>query len=391
MRKLTSLIIKLPLQFVVFFLTAAAFSTVYITQPVLPILASEFDADAARVSLTVSAVVLGIAISILPIGILADRLPVHRILIIGGIAVAGCSLVAAVTSSLWTLIAVRFVQGLFIPTLTTCLAAYLARSLPLQKLNVVMGSYVSATVAGGLGGRLLGGWLHPPAHWRYAFGTAGVLVLVATFLAVLRLREPAPASHQQSGGISLWAMVKRADLLRLFLVAFASFFVFSSVFNFLPFYLAAPPLSLPLQWITALYLSYVLGILAGPIAGRISNRWGSGATMLGGAVLIAAGLLLSAVPSLWAVGIALAAVCIGYFGVHASAVGAVNHSLDSGRGRANALYVLFYYIGGWTGITGSGMAYSQGGWPGVVMLCLVMLVIPLYCGIAHQRGGRSNA
>ena len=25
-----------------------------------------------------------------------------------------------------------------------------------------MGSYVSATVLGGLGGRLLGGWIHPP-------------------------------------------------------------------------------------------------------------------------------------------------------------------------------------------------------------------------------------
>ncbi len=390
MPTLRALINRLPLQFVVFFVAAAAFSTVYITQPVLPILSSEFAADAARVSLTVSAVVLGIAISILPIGILADRLPVHRILMIGGIAVASCSLVAAATSNLWTLIAVRFVQGLFIPTLTTCLAAYLARSLPMHRLNVVMGSYVSATVAGGLGGRLLGGWLHPPAHWRYAFVTAAVLVLIASFIAVFRLREPAPPAHHHSGGISLWAMARRADLLRLFLVAFASFFVFSSVFNFLPFYLSAPPLSLPVQWITALYLSYVLGILVGPMAGRISNRWGSGVTMVGGAVLIAAGLLISIIPSLWAVGIALAAVCTGYFGVHASAVGALNQSLDSGRGRANALYVLFYYVGGWTGITGSGLAYSQSGWSGVVMLCLLMLVIPLYCGLVHQRSRKAR-
>jgi len=126
----------------------------------------------------------------------------------------------------------------------------------------------------------------------------------------------------------------------------------------------------------------------GPIAGRVSSRWGNGVTMMGGAVLIAAGLLISIIPSLWAVGIALAAVCTGYFGVHASAVSAVNQSLDSGRGRANALYVLFYYVGGWMGITGSGMAYSHSGWPGVVMLCLALLIIPLYCGIAHQRSRR---
>ena len=229
MLSMTALITKLPLQFVVFLLAAAAFSTVYITQPVLPILSTEFGADPAQVSLTVSAVVLGIAISILPIGILADRLPIQQILIAGGTAVVLCSLVAAITSNLWTLIAVRFMQGLFIPTLTTCLAAYLARSLPAEKMSVVMGSYVSATVAGGLGGRLLGGWLHPPAHWRYAFVTAALLVLVATILAVLRLREPTPPAHHHSSGVSLWAMVKRTDLLRLFLVAFASFFVFSSL------------------------------------------------------------------------------------------------------------------------------------------------------------------
>lgn len=379
------LIDKLPLQAVVFFLAAAAFSTVYITQPVLPVLMREFGADPTQVSLTVSAVILGIAISILPIGILADRLAIHRIILTGGLVVAICSVVAALTHDLWTLIAVRFIQGLFIPTLTTCLVAYLARSLPVERLNVVMGSYVSATVTGGLGGRLLGGWLHPPAHWRYAFVTAAVLLVIATVVAARRLREPAPAAHHASSGISLWAMARRPDLLRLFAVAFASFFVFSSVFNFLPFYLAGPPLSVPLQFITALYLTYVLGIVTGPLAGGFSNRFGSGMTMAFGAILLALGLLLTLAPFLLAIGVALAAVCTGYFAMHASAVGALNQRLSSGRGRANALYVLFYYIGGWSGITASGFAYSFGAWTAVVCLCVAMLSVPLLSGIAEHR------
>ncbi len=381
---------RLPLQAVVFFLVAAAFSTVYITQPVLPVLTEEFGADPAQVSLTVSAVVLGIAISILPIGILADRLPVHRILVGGGLVVAACSLVAALTGSLWTLIAVRFIQGLFVPTLTTCLVAFLARTLPAARLNVVMGSYVSATVTGGLGGRLLGGWLHPPAHWRYAFVTAAVLVLVATAIAARRLREPGPAPHHPSQGTSLRDLVVRGDLLRLFAVAFASFFVFSSVFNFLPFYLAEPPLSVPVQWITVLYLTYVIGIVIGPLAGGVSNRLGNGATLAGGALLLAAGLLLSQRPSLAAIGLALAVVCAGYFAVHASAVGALNQRLSSGRGRANALYVLFYYVGGWSGITASGYAYGQGGWSSVVAVCLAMLVVPLAVGWLELRPARPS-
>lgn len=380
----------MPLQAVVFFLAAAAFSTVYMTQPVLPVLASEFGADPARVSLTVSAVILGIAISILPIGILADRMPVHRILLTGGFVLAACSLVAALTRDLSTLIAVRFVQGLFVPTLTTCLVAYLARTLPAERLNVVMGSYISATVAGGLGGRLLSGWLHPPAHWRYAFLTAAVLVVIATLLAARRLREPAPAAHHAGSETGLWAIAKRRDLSRLFLVGFASFFVFSSVFNFMPFYLTAPPLSLPLQFVTALYLTYVLGIVIGPLAGGMSDRFGNGLTMAGGSVLLALGLLLSLRTSIVAIGMSLAIVCTGYFAVHAAAVGALNQRVRSGRGRANALYVLVYYIGGWTGITSSGFAYAHRGWLGVLLLCLAMLLVTILSGLAEHRSTRAT-
>ena len=52
----------------IFALVASAFANIYITQPVLPVLASEFKVDAAVASLTVSATVLGIALANLPFG-----------------------------------------------------------------------------------------------------------------------------------------------------------------------------------------------------------------------------------------------------------------------------------------------------------------------------------
>ena len=165
------------LQLIVFALVSSSFTNIYITQPVLPVLQREFSADMVTVSLSVSAVILGIALSNLPFGVLADRVSIRPIILTGGIAVALNGLVCAVTKDLQILIGARFVQGIFIPAMTTCLAAYLARSLPNARLNVVMGSYVSATVLGGLGGRLLGGWIHPPLHWRYAFVSASLLAL----------------------------------------------------------------------------------------------------------------------------------------------------------------------------------------------------------------------
>src|SRR5438477_11764752 len=113
------------MQAVVFALVATTFLTIYVTQPVLPVLKEEFGVSAGVASLTVSAVVLGIALANLPFGVLADRFPIQRLILWGAAAVGACAVVCALTRSIGLLIAARFVQGLFIPSMTTCIAAYL--------------------------------------------------------------------------------------------------------------------------------------------------------------------------------------------------------------------------------------------------------------------------
>ena len=78
------------LQALVFGLVAAAISTVYITQPVLPMIQQEFGVSPSQASYTVSAVILGIALANLPFGMLADRFPVRRLILVGGAVVAAC-------------------------------------------------------------------------------------------------------------------------------------------------------------------------------------------------------------------------------------------------------------------------------------------------------------
>jgi len=381
----------LRLQFTVFALVTASFTNIYITQPVLPVLRQEFSVDMVLVSFTVSAVILGMALSNLPFGFLADRLPIHPIILAGGIFVALGGLVCAVTKDFWLFIGARFVQGLFIPALTTCLAAYLAKTLPAERLSVVMGSYISATVLGGMGGRFLGGWIHPPLHWRYALVSASVLILVTTFFALRGLPRTPAAVGQREKSIRFIELLKRWETLRLYFCAAGSFAIFSSIFNYLPFRLTAPPFRLSTELTTLVYLVYVVGIFMGPTSGRISNRFGTGNTLLGGAVILAGSLALILIPSMVAVLLGLLGICTGFFTIHASAVGALNRKLSWGQGRANALYVLFYYTGGWLGITGTGFAYRLGGWSAVVCCALFLLIIPLSAGMGErQTGNRRN-
>ena len=373
------------LQLIVFALVSSSFTNIYITQPVLPILQNEFSADMVKVSFSVSAVILGIAIANLPFGLLADRLPIQPIILAGGVFVAAGGLICAMTGDLNILIGARFLQGIFIPALTTCLAAYLARTLPVERLNVVMGSYVSATVVGGLGGRLLGGWIHPPLHWRYAFISAAAIVLIVTFIALWGLpkdSKDASIKHISPGFLEL---LKNGEIIRIYFCAAGSFAVFSSVFNYLPFRLSAEPFNLSTELTTLLYLVYVVGIFMGPTAGRISNRFGIGNTLMTGSLISGCAMAIILLPSIPAVLLGLLFLCAGFFTIHAAAVGSLNRKISSGQGRANALYVLFYYLGGWIGITVCGFAYKQSGWSAVIAICVLLLIIPLCTGIGERK------
>ncbi len=374
----------LRLQLTVFALVSAAFTNIYITQPILPVLEAEFGTDMVTVSFTVSAVILGMALSNLPFGITADRWPIQPIIFTGSLVVAGGGLLCAATSDLWVLIGGRFLQGLFIPALTTCLAAYLARILPAAKLNVVMGSYVSATVLGGLAGRLLGGGITVYVGWRLAFLAASVIILGAAIYAAKGLPRQWNAGERSAATTGFLPLLKSWPFLRIYFSAAASFAVFSSIFNYLPFRLAEAPFHFTTSQTTMLYLAYIVGIFMGPMAGRLSNRFSSGFTLIMGSGILALSLLLLIAPSVVAIVTALLGVCGGFFTVHATAVGALNRRLAGGQGRANALYVLFYYLGGWLGITGTGLAYQKIGWTAVIGICLVLLFIPLVTGIKEE-------
>ena len=136
------------LQLAVFALVSASFTNIYITQPILPVLQDEFGVNPVQVSMTVSIVILGIVFSNQFFGYLVDRISIKPIIFAGGICVATGGIICAITHDFRILIFARLFQGIFIPALTTSLAAWLARTLPMNRLGVVMGSYISATVLG---------------------------------------------------------------------------------------------------------------------------------------------------------------------------------------------------------------------------------------------------
>ena len=161
--------------------------------------------------------------------------------------------------------------------------------------------------------------------------------------------------------------------------------IFSPVFNFLPYRLIEAPFHFSTEVITLIYLVYVLGIFMGPLAGQASNRYGSGNALIAGALVLGGSLVILLIPSIAAVIIGLLGVCAGFFTIHAVAVGLLNRKLCGGHGKANAIYSLCYYAGGWLGITGAGFAFQMEGWGGVIAFVLLFTLVPLVTGYIERK------
>src|SRR6516225_1869029 len=91
------------------------FLEVYNTQPLLPFLQKVFQVSEARVSLTVSATTLGIAVSAPVIGLLAESIGRRKVIVPALFGLTVPTFLAATAHTLGALLFWRFLQGLFVP------------------------------------------------------------------------------------------------------------------------------------------------------------------------------------------------------------------------------------------------------------------------------------
>src|SRR5512139_2868905 len=149
--------------------TIAAYADMYVTQPVLPVLAEEFGVGAARAGLTVSAVVLAIAAASTFYGPLSDAIGRRRVMAGATALLALTTLACAFAPSFGALVALRAAQGALVPGMTAVSVAYAGDRFRERDLPEIVGGIIAASVVGGLVGRVLAGGIAARLGWRAAF------------------------------------------------------------------------------------------------------------------------------------------------------------------------------------------------------------------------------
>jgi YNFM family putative membrane transporter len=351
--------------------TVSAYADMYLTQPVLPVLSAEFGVGPARAGLTVSAVVLAIAAASSFYGPLSDALGRKRVMVGATALRAVATLACAAAPSLGALVALRAAQGALVPGMTAVSVAYAGDRYAARDLASVVAGIIGASVVGGLAGRVAGGWIAAHAGWRAAF-VAFSVVSLASAAVMARSLAPGGAAERAGWGAAyrgMLAHLRDRRLVGAYVVGASLFFGWIGIFTYLPYHLSAPPYGLSTGLVSSVYLVYAAGVVASPVAGRLSARVPPRRLIGIGLAVEAVGMAASLATPLAAVVAGLVVLVLGTFTAQAVAPAFVNVTARSAKGGANALYLAAYYAGGTLGSVLPGLAWQAAGWTGVVAAC----------------------
>lgn len=354
-----------------------SFLDLYATQSLLPMLAGEFDASPTRVSLTVGATTLAVALVAPFTGVVADVLGRRRVIVTAMFLLVVPTVLVGFATTLGGIIFWRFAQGLFLPPIFAVTIAYVAEEWPPAEATAATGIFTSASGFGGFLSRFLTGLLAEHFGWRSAFLAIALLTLACAIGVAIFLPKERYFVRSRSVFVSFGQMVQHfanPQLLAAFSVGFGILFGFVAIFTYVNFRLAAPPFSLSAAALGAIFVVYLVGAAVTPLVGR-------GVAMVGRRRLVAlsiagwiGGLLLTLTGSLAAIisGLALGAG----FGFICQSCSTSYVAITARRARSSAvgLYVTFYYLGGSVGAALTGIAWTLAGWPGCVALVASVLI-----------------
>jgi YNFM family putative membrane transporter len=356
---------------------AAAFLDIYSTQPLLPLLTRTFNASTFEAGLTITAPTVAVAIFAPFIGRMADRLGFRRVIVLSAWMLALATALASTSRNLHQLIVWRFVQGIATPGIFASTVAYIHDVWPPTHAGRATAAYMTGTILGGFTGRAVAGLVAADVSWQASFVALAILTGgVAAVLTVWLPREP--AKHAVSGARarrSIGHLFRNRRLIATCGVGFSVLFSQVAMFTYVTFHLAAPPYSLSTIALGWLFVTYLVGAVVTPFAGRWIDRYGHRMGIASAMAIGGAGALLTLVPALPAIVAGLALCATGVFTAQATTSSYIGAVTSSDRALAVGMYSTFYYSGGSAGGALPSMFWRTGGWTACVGLVVAVQLV----------------
>ncbi|MBO1518700.1 MFS transporter [Oceanisphaera pacifica] len=323
------------------------FINLYIAQPLLPLLAQDFNVSALSISWVLSISTLGLAMGLLFWARVADKRGRKSIMLGCLLAALLLGLVISQLNDFSSLLIARGLQGFFLAGLPATAVAYMGEEFTPKALVTSIGVYIAANSLGGIAGRVLGGLLAQWGGWQNSF----MILAAISLLLWIPLLKWLPASqhfapaNKGQGGTALVSHIKNPLLWPIYLVGGLNFMVFLNQYTYVAFYFSAPPIQMAPAALGLLFLTYLTGTFASSVSGYLVNRFGLCQTLLAAIILMAIGNVGLMTGKLSIILLTLLVDSFAFFLAHACASSWVGRSVQHHRALASSLYLVFYYLG----------------------------------------------
>lgn len=365
------------------------FVTLYDIQPLLPVFSSEFNVSPAAGSLPLSISTFTLAIAMLLMGTASESLGRKPVMVTALAATSILALLTAFSQGFYSLLALRFLQGLVLAGVPSVAMAYLAEELDPAAIASAMGLYISGNAVGGMCGRVVSAIMSDYMPWRSAIAVIG---MVSLLLAIIFARALPPSACFRRRPFeyrylvtSLTQHLRDPGMLLLFGIAFFCMGGFISIYNYIGFRLLDAPYRLSQSSISLIFLVYFFGSFCSAIVGRLVSRFGMRLTVRLSIASMLAGTLLTLDERLPVIVLGVALFTGGFFSCHALASSWVGRRATSARAQASSLYLFFYYLGSSISGTGGGLFWMHSGWPGVAVMIALLVLCALACTETMMR------
>ena len=154
----------------------------------IPTIVKHIANSASKSDLLISGYTLAMAIMLLSSGVLAKKYGYKTIYLIGAIVFTIGALMCSISSNIYTLIAMRMVQGAGSGAMISLSMSIIGHNFNDKQRGIAVGLWVMATGIGGSVGAILGGYLIEIGRWDWIFKINVPLGLLLTALTAMILK-----------------------------------------------------------------------------------------------------------------------------------------------------------------------------------------------------------
>ncbi|WP_239023984.1 MFS transporter [Paraglaciecola marina] len=368
---------------------AVTAANLYYVQPILPLIAKEFDLGVSELGSIPALNQFGYALALLFISPLGDAIARRRVIAVLSLVLVASSFLAAFTPSFVVIVTAMFFIGLS-ANITQQLIPFAASMVKPQKKAATLGTLMMGLTLGILLSRTASGFVGEHFGWRGVYIMSGIVAALFGLLLYVFLPVNKPQSNLRYWPLlrSTLSLFKRHKALQHFTLAGAFWFAaFNVLWATLAIYVSNGPFNYNAQQ------AGLFGViaLAGVIGAKVSGRWvdvlGSKTLIMLSLLLIAIGFIVTGIfaDNLMALIIGVILIDFGVFSAQVSNQVRVFSVDETAQSRINGIYMLGYYIGGALGSIAGIKAFALFQWHGVIAVSLVFISLSAILNCRAQQ------